>query len=57
MVSVNLKYAGGGSTMEPLQTISKIPLAISDSNPLYGSGIKNLPDTIIPTNISLLAKP
>jgi len=39
--------------MEPLQTISKIPLAISDPNPLYGSGTKNLPDTITLTNISL----
>jgi len=43
--------------MEPLQTIFKILIVISDPNFLYGSGIKNLPDTIIPTNISLLAKP
>jgi len=52
MISVNLKYDGGG-TMEPLQTIFKILIAISDPIPLYGSGIKNLPDTITLTNISL----
>lgn len=51
MISVNLKYGGG--TLEPLQTISKIPIAISDPNFLYGSGIKNLPDTNTLMNISL----
>ena len=51
MLNASIQHAG--VTVQALQTKFKIRFAIADPNPLYGSGIKNLPDTIIPTNISL----